>query len=378
MLSEMKTVAIWKRKLLPGTETFIRNQQDVYSRYRAIAIASQRHDSPLARESDILLHESGNLSDRIKAKILSAFGYSKELSQLLEQKSVDVVHAHFASEAFAVQEICKKLRIPLVVTFHGHDIHTAPEMPGWRGKRYKLRLKSLFKNGQHFIAVSEAIRERAILLGCPPEKITVEYTGIPETSLLRKDDRADYDILFVGRLIPYKGTLHMLKAASIAEEKLGKKLKLAVIGTGPELENLINISRQLNLSVDFLGHQSSSKVQGYLANSKIFCAPSMKVNKTVIEGFGMVYLEAALQETPVVAYAFSGVKEAVAHNETGILVEEGKVDLLADALIRLLRNPEFARQLGINGRQRVLKDFSVMNCIQSIENIYDRLIIDKI
>lgn len=369
-----QTIALFKRRLLPGTETFIRNQQDAYTRYRALAVGAQRLDSSLARDTDFLLYPGSGLVTKVKAKILSALGYSKELEQLLEEQAISLVHAHFAPEGFAVARTCKKLGIPLVVTFHGHDIHAAPNTPGLTGIRYRCRLKSLFKSAQHFIAVSEAVRQRALELGCPPEKITVEYTGVPEAESLRYRTEPQFDILFVGRLIPYKGTRHMLEAAAQAEEKLGRRLKIAVVGSGPEMESLQELAKTLKLEVDFLGHLPSTEVQSKLAGSKIFCAPSMKASATVLEGFGMVYLEASLQETPVVAYAFSGVKEAVADGESGLLVPEGNIALLAEALVKLLQNPELARELGERGRHRAIQEFSVARRVQSIEKIYDCLI----
>lgn len=375
--SEKKTVALWKRRLLPGTETFIRNQQDAYSRYAAVAIGSQRQNSPLARESDMLLYENGGILGKFKAKILSACGYSRELSSLLENESIDIVHAHFAPEGFSISRACKKLGIPLVVSFHGHDINEAPYMPGWRGKRYRRRLKKLFKEADAFIAISEALRERAVKLGCPPEKIQVKYTGIPTTGTENTGSESVekyWDVIFVGRFIDIKGPLHVIQAASKAQEALGKPVKVAMIGSGPLLEEAQTLAAQLDVSVEFMGHQRPSEVERELQRSRVFCAPSMSIKPNQLEGFGMVYLEAALASIPVNAYAYGGVQEAVAHEESGLLAREGDVEELARNLTRLLADPDEAQRMGLAGKKRAIELFSMTRCIAEIELLYDEVL----
>ena len=375
--SEKKTVALWKRRLLPGTETFIRNQQDAYSRYAAVAIGSQRQNSPLARESDMLLYENGGILGKIKAKILSACGYSRELSSRLENESIDIVHAHFAPEGFSISRACKKLGIPLVVSFHGHDINEAPYMPGWRGKRYRRRLKKLFKEADAFIAISEALRERAVKLGCPPEKIQVKYTGIPTAGTENTGSESVekyWDVIFVGRFIDIKGPLHVIQAASKAQEALGKPVKVAMIGSGPLLEEAQTLAAQLDVSVEFMGHQTPSEVERELQRSRVFCAPSMSIKPNQLEGFGMVYLEAALASIPVNAYAYGGVQEAVAHEETGLLAREGDVEELARNLTRLLADPDEAQRMGLAGKKRAIELFSMTRCIAEIELLYDEVL----
>jgi glycosyltransferase involved in cell wall biosynthesis len=84
----------------------------------------------------------------------------------------------------------------------------------------------------------------------------------------------------------------------------------------------------------------------------VFCHPSWE------EPFGMVFLEAMARRKPVVAWASGGAPEVIVHGETGLLVERASVSGLADALVRLLKDPELRRRFGDAGRQRVERLFT--------------------
>lgn len=369
---ELPTVVLWKRQLLPATETFIRNQQDAYTRYRPLALGGVGLNTVLSRASDRLLF-GGSLLDRVEAKMLSAAGFSPRLKRELKNIKPAVVHAHFAPEGFAVARACTSLKIPLVVSLHGHDINEAPFAPGLRGLRYRIRLKNLFRDADALIAVSQVMRNRAIELGCPPEKVHVRYTGIKITPLVEAPEKT-WDILFLGRLVPHKGPLHMLQAAAQVEEKTGRKLKIGVIGEGAQRAEAEELARKHQLDVTFLGHLKQEDVHRELTRSRILCAPSHAQRPKQQEGFGMVFLEAALAQVPSVAYQYGGVVEAVENGVSGILAPEGRVDELSRALETLILDRELAHKLGTQGRERTISEFSMEHCISRIEELYDDII----
>lgn len=373
-MEDRPVVVLWKRAWLPGTETFIRNQQDAYRGYQAQAVGMLRQDSPLARETDLLVLEGAALR-RLRAKVLSALGISPLLLRRLRQLRPALIHAHFGPEGMAISRTARRLGVPLVVTFHGHDISRAPEVPGWRGRRYRRRLRVLFREADAFIAVSEAIRQRAVDLGCPPEKLHVRYTGTPLT-----DDEPEeptggrrWDVAFVGRLLPKKGPHHLLSAVAAAQERLGRSVRTVVAGDGPLRAELEDQARRLGLDVDFLGHQDQQGVREVLDSSRIFCAPSRRENAGEMEGFGMVFVEAADRGLPVVAYDFTGVREAVLEGTTALLAPEDDVQALSENLVRLLEDPALARRMGRAGRERVRREFELGRCVERIEQLYDEV-----
>lgn len=368
----MRTVAVWKRVWLPPSETFVRNQMDYLSAWRSVAFGVRRMDSLLSRDSDEILF-GDSVRERIALALFRLRGHSPRVTRFLIEQQVDVVHAHFGSEAVSIWRQCKKARIPLVVTLHGHDISAAPLTKGLAGWRYRRRLRSMFIYASRVIAVSNFIRQLALSQGAVDERTVVRYIGIPIEAAspdAARDAASRWDIAFVGRLAHKKGVRDLLAAVSNLSHE-GIQPSVVVVGSGPLGAELRAFARQEDLKVEFLGHQSPEQVREVLAVSRIFVAPSKTAEDGDAEGFGLVFLEAAAASLPVISYAHGGVVEAVEDGVTGILCEEGNVDALTDAIRRLIANPDLAEELGRSGRARVLSDFDVKDRTRELESVYE-------
>ena len=112
-----------------------------------------------------------------------------------------------------------------------------------------------------------------------------------------------------------------------------------------------------NSHVKFLGAIDDAEKDLWLKNCDIFIMPSRDINGDV-EGFGIVYLEAALAGKPVIAGRSGGVSDAVVDYETGILVEPDNVDSIEDAIQELYRNFDLRQELGDNAMKRAISSFS--------------------
>jgi phosphatidylinositol alpha-1,6-mannosyltransferase len=99
-------------------------------------------------------------------------------------------------------------------------------------------------------------------------------------------------------------------------------------------------------------------VRPYLRACDIFVMPTREERQGDIEGFGLVYLEAALMGKPVIASPVGGAVDAIVNEKTGLFVNPIDPREIASAVCRLLDSPEFARQMGEAGRQRVLREFT--------------------
>jgi len=170
-------------------------------------------------------------------------------------------------------------------------------------------------------------------------------------------------LLCVGRLIPIKGQLVLLRAFAQAKRKV-PDLELSVAGRGPLEPALRAIATELGVAgaVRFLGHVSP--IQAAIEEAAIVVVPSMG------EGFGMVALEAMERARPVVAAAVGGLGELVRHGETGLLVAPGEAEPLADAIVSLARDLGRAAELGRAGRRRALAEFLEVRCIERTEVLY--------
>jgi glycosyltransferase involved in cell wall biosynthesis len=171
-------------------------------------------------------------------------------------------------------------------------------------------------------------------------------------------------LLCVGRLIPIKGHLVLLRAFADARREV-PDLALDIAGRGPLEPALKALARELDVTdaVRFLGYVAP--VQRAIEQASIVVVPSMG------EGFGMVALEAMERARPVVAAAIGGLGELVEDGVTGFLVPPGEAEPLRDAIVRLARDPELCRRMGEAGRRRALASFLQQRCTDRTEILYE-------
>ena len=172
-------------------------------------------------------------------------------------------------------------------------------------------------------------------------------------------------LLCVGRLIPIKGHLVLLRALAQARARV-PGVTLAVAGRGPLEPALKTYARALGLegAVDFLGFVSP--VQKAIEDAAIVVVPSLG------EGFGMVALEAMERARPVIVSAVGGLPEIVVDGETGIVVPPGDAEALAEAIVRLAGDLDAAAAMGRRARERALAEFPPERSVARIEELYSR------
>jgi glycosyltransferase involved in cell wall biosynthesis len=171
-------------------------------------------------------------------------------------------------------------------------------------------------------------------------------------------------LLCVGRLIPIKGHVVLLRAFAAARKQL-PDLELEIAGRGPLEPALKALARELGIvdAVTFLGHVSP--IQSAIERAAVVVVPSMG------EGFGMVALESMERARPVIAAEIGGLGELVRDGETGILVPAGEAEPLSAAILRLAGDLELARSMGEAGRRRALSRFLQQVCTERTELLYE-------
>jgi glycosyltransferase involved in cell wall biosynthesis len=207
----------------------------------------------------------------------------------------------------------------------------------------------------HYLAETEGFDERSFEIvhyGIAPRGGAETYTG------------TEPRLLCVGRLIPIKGHIVLLRAFAEARKQV-PGLRLDIAGRGPLEPALRALARELGIddAVRFLGHVAP--IQGSIEESAIVVVPSMG------EGFGMVALEAMERARPVIAAAIGGLGELVVDGETGLLVEPGAAEPLAGAIVELALDLDRAAELGAAGRRRALAEFLESRCVERTEQLYE-------
>jgi glycosyltransferase involved in cell wall biosynthesis len=168
----------------------------------------------------------------------------------------------------------------------------------------------------------------------------------------------DNEILFVGRLVEKKGCTYLLEAMP---EILGlhSDARLSIVGSGPMESMLKQQADRLGIAhaVTFYGAVSNAEIPKLHRRATVFVAPSIITSQGDQEGLGLVMVEALACECPVVASDLPAIRDVVAHGDTGLLVPQKNPEAIARAVVRLLEEPELRRQLAVNGRNHVLRNF---------------------
>ena len=172
------------------------------------------------------------------------------------------------------------------------------------------------------------------------------------------------NILFVGRMEPRKGLIHLLRAFRKLQRD-GVRARLLLVGTGPgerEARRYV-LTRQLD-DVEFLGRVSEAQKAQLFKTADIYVSPA-----TGRESFGIVLLEAMSAGAPIICSDIHGYRGVVRRERDGILVEPGNADALAASIRRLIDDPELRAKLSRAGEERA-QLFTWERVGQAVEEYY--------
>ena len=244
----------------------------------------------------------------------------------------------------------------------------------WRGALRRSADRLLARYSSRIITNAEAVRQFLIQrIRLPPGKINVVPNGL---DLLEFDMAASAGVSaavpeahgspvigMVGRLEPQKGARYLIEAfARLPADLCGTQLW--IVGAGPEEAGLRQRAADARVQrrVHFLGARAD--VPALMTRFDLLVLPSLW------EGLPNVALEAMAARRPVVATNVDGTPEAVADEQTGILVPPADPVALAQATERLLREAELRRSMGEAGRRRVETHFTMERMVQRTQDIY--------
>ncbi len=305
---------------------------------------------------------SGPGTSRISA-LLTAFMPLRALGRVrlvLREGRFDIVHCHFASLGLAASRL-RKLGLlrtrALVVHVRGHDITAFVEQNGqdiYRG---------LFRDADLFIANCRHFRDRAIALGCPPDKIIVIGSPLDPERFAPPAHRPPLDgrpvrLIAVGRLVGKKGFRYAIEAVHLLRQR-GLAVTLDIFGDGPRRSELEQQIETLELAglVTCHGAATHGEIAAALHGSDIALAPSVRSGSGNEDAPVNVLKEAMATGLPVVATRHGGIPELVKDGENGRLVAERAPGELADAIADLVARPQDWVAMGKAGRARVLAEY---------------------
>jgi glycosyltransferase involved in cell wall biosynthesis len=269
-----------------------------------------------------------------------------------------ILHTHLVHAEVYGQLAGALTGVPIrILTKHGFNEFR--ENPG-----FGLGDRAIATLAHAHIAISRGLaRYLEDVEGFDGESFEIVHYGIEPNGPMHAFAATEPRLLCVGRLIPIKGHLVLLRALAEARRNV-PNLQLDIAGRGPLEPALRALAKELGIddAVRFLGFVSP--VQRAIEEAAIVVVPSMG------EGFGMVALEAMERGRPVVAADIGGLGELVEHEVTGLLVPPGEASPLAQALERLGGDLELAARMGEAGRRRALERFLQERCTDRTELLY--------
>jgi glycosyltransferase involved in cell wall biosynthesis len=281
-----------------------------------------------------------------------------DVVRALARRRPRVLHTHLVHADVYGQLAGAAVRVPLrVSTKHGFN---------WfrESRFFALADRGVASFVHVHIAISLGLaRYLAEKEGFDEHEFEIVHYGIRAKGEPAEPNDVTPRLLCIGRLIPVKGHLVLLRALAQARA-LVPELRLDLAGHGPLEPALRAYVRELGLgdAVRFLGFVSP--VQGAIEEAGIVVVPSLG------EGFGMVALEAMERSRPVIASDVGGLPEIVEHGVSGVVVPAGDAEALADALVALASDPSRAAAMGRAGRARALEAFRQEQCTVSTERLY--------
>ena len=362
---ERPVAAIFRAPLFNASETFVQTHALALRRYRPLLVGLEDKSNALPDLGDRLLVARHPLR-------LKLLGDAGEMAARLRPHRPALVHAHFATDGLLALPLAEALGVPLVTTLHGFDVSRSRAAMLRSGRltwmRYALLRHRLQRQGALFVAVSDAIRRRALAEGFPEARTVTLHNGV-DLSRFAAGRPEPGLILHVGRLVEKKGTAVLLKAfGEIARRH--PHARLVVIGDGPLR---LRLEAAAPPGVRFTGALPPDGVASWLSRAAMLAAPSLTAGDGDAEGLPTVVLEAAAASVPAVVSDHSGLPEAVADGETGLVAPEGDVAALAGALDTLLASPETCARMGAAARRRAEELFDAAKQAAALEALYDRV-----
>lgn len=287
------------------------------------------------------------------------FFYIIAIAKIVKKEKIKIIHSHWILPQGLVSVIYKKIfnrNIKIICTAHGSDIYSFRGIIPTFIKRY------IIKNIDTITVVSNALKNEVWKLCMEKIPIHVVSMGVDENIFNPKKFnstiRQQFSIkgpflLFVGRLSPEKGVHYLIDVMSEVVKKI-PDVVLFIIGGGILENELKKKTKDLGLgkNIIFFGPMSHDKLSEYFATADIFIGPSMH------EGFGLVFIEALMSKTCVVASNLPSISEIIKNNETGLTVDPKDLSAFSNLVVTLIHNSDLRRRVAENGYSYVKDKFS--------------------
>lgn len=327
-----------------------------------------------------LLDFAGGQVSTVKENVIySLCALTKGIS-IIKKEKIDIIHSNSFSPALVGSTLSVLTSVPHITTIH--DVFSIEENYGrsWRKQENVSKLNSFILpiyekliiklKSTAIHTVSEASKDDLIKLGSKKPVYVVdcainsyEPKNLPVTP---------FQIMYIGRLVFYKNLEVVIKSLKILKKSY-PEISLIIAGGGPQKKILEELTAKLDLrdNVQFKGYISEEEKQRLLCTSQALVFPSL------IEGFGLVILEAFTCKKPVLVSNVRPLSDIVEDKVTGFVVSPHDENEWAKAIEKIVQYPEMAQKMGNAGHQVLENKYSVQTMQHKILRMYNEIIKQK-
>jgi len=301
----------------------------------------------------------------------------KSMNKFLGSRKIDLIHAHsppplsnFYSSKFAYRN-----DIPFVYTYH-----CDMEIPIPGGKylvslyRYLYEKKTIrwsdavICTTQSYAATSRSTWDRDV--DVIPNAVDIKFFRPDiDGSRIRKQYNLQEKtvVMFLGRIVHHKGIESLIMSANHTTEPI----HYLIVGTGDYQKRLERMAREVDPKrITFTGPVARNELPEYYSAADMLILPSL----SRLEAFGIVGLEAMASGKTVILSRIPGVSEVIDSEQEGIIFEPSNAADLGKKIMELHEDPERRKRMGMRGRERVLRDYSMTTVAKKIEDVYKRVL----
>ena len=326
------------------------------------------------RKTNVKIYDGGYLSDKsVVAKILLLLRAQLRLCRVIWKIRPDIIHAYLPLTNFMGSLAGRILKVPLIIT---SKRALGTHQDRYRGSRIfditSFRLSTWVTVNSKAVGEDTIKRDRG-----NADKMRLIYNGVKldefaSETFKRKKIREGLHlgpekkiIITVANLIPYKGHIDLLKAATWVTQKFSDSLFLLVGEDRGIRNNLVKLAQELKVVNHILFMDRRDDISDLMAASDISVLPSHE------EGFSNVVLESMAAGLPVVATRVGGNPEAIIDGITGWLVPPHNPEELANKIVDLLNDPQKAKKWGELGKIRLKENFLVEKMVEGHLKLYN-------
>ena len=323
---------------------------------------------------NIHYHEIGNETYPLFQGQLYTLSAAVKMVEVIRHEGLDIVHTHYAlphaiSAWLAREMLPGSLRVPMVTTLHGTDITLVGSKPSFHpAVQLGLDKSDALTSVSRWLAVrtceifSVCDRNRVIYNFIDPEVFKPGGCRCNRGHFAREDEKL---LMHISNFRPVKRIAEVIKI--FAQVARAMPARLVLVGDGPDRDQAELLAGQLGVAdrIHMIGKQPN--VEFLLPMADLFVFPSAG------ESFGLAALEAMSCEVPVVGCRAGGLPEVVIDGECGLLRDLDDTEGLAEAAIRILKEPGLGRAMGQAGRRRAIEHFHADRIVPQYEALYEEL-----